>query len=241
MSTFRRWLSLLGPTLLALALVPVAAWAQAPESKVYAPGPFDQLEVDGSARIRLSQGDRDEVVVIGDAGVQNGVEVRLVGSRLRINPSGDWKFWNSDRLQINVQMRKLSRLTLSGTGDLHAAGRVTSEQLAIGISGAGQVRFDDLKVDQLRFDISGAGDGQLAGQVDELKLGISGKGKLLAEQLRAGTAIVSISGVGNARLWVTDQLRTGISGVGHVDYWGEPTVKRSTSGLGSVNSLGAKR
>ena len=116
------------------------------------------------------------------------------------------------------------------------------EQLAISISGAGLVRFDDLKVDQLRFEVSGAGDGQLAGRVDELKLSISGKGKVQAEQLRAGVAIVGISGVANARLWVIDELRLGITGVGHVDYWGEPAVvKRSTSGLASINNLGPKR
>jgi hypothetical protein len=225
--------------LLLLALFPVAAWAQPIEGKVYAPGPFDQLEVDGSARIRLTLGDRDEIVVDGDA---SGVELRLVDNRLRIHASGDWKFWNSERRRISVQMRKLSRLTLSGTGDVHAAGRVVAEQLAISISGAGLVRFDDLKVDQLRFEISGAGDGQLAGRVDELKLAISGKGKLVAEQLRAGVAIVAISGVANARLWVIDELRLAITGVGQIDYWGEPTVvKRSTSGLASINNLGPKR
>lgn len=242
MSRLPRWHVLLRSAALAIALVPAAASAQAPEGTVYTPGPFDQLEIDGSARIRLTLGDRDEIVVEGDAGAQSGVELRLVDNRLRINASGDWKFWNSERRRISVQMRKLSRLMLSGTGDVHAAGRVTAEQLTISIAGAGLVRFDDLKVDRLRFEISGAGDGQLAGRVDELKLSISGKGKLLAEQLRAGVAIVGISGVANARLWVADELRLGITGVGHIDYWGEPmVVKRSTSGLASVNSLGPKR
>ena len=228
--------------LLLLALFPVAAWAQPADGKVYTPGPFEQLEVDGSARIRLTLGDRDEIVVEGDANAQSGVELRLVDNRLRIHASGDWKFWNSERRRISVQMRRLTRLTLSGTGDVHAAGRVAAEQLAISISGAGLVRFDDLKVDQLRFEVSGAGDGQLAGRVDELKLSISGKGKVQADQLRAGVAIVGISGVANARLWVIDELRLGITGVGHVDYWGEPAVvKRSTSGLASINNLGPKR
>lgn len=226
---------------LLLALFPFAVLAQSPEGKVHALGPFDQLEIDGSARIRLVQGERDEVVVAGDTGSQGAVELRLVNSRLRIHAPGDWKFWTTERLQITVQVRKLSRLMLSGTGEVHAPGRFAAEQLAIGISGAGQVRFDELEVDQLRFDISGAGDGQLAGRVDELKLAISGKGKVLAEQLRVGVAVVAISGVATTRLWVTDQLRVAVAGVGQVDYWGEPVVKRSTSGLASINALGPKR
>jgi hypothetical protein len=226
---------------LLFVLFPLVAGAQAPEGKVYAPGTFDQLEIDGSARIRLVQGDRDEIVVAGDGGSQSAVDLRLVNDRLRIHAPGDWKFWTSERLQITVRVRKLSRLMLSGTGEVHAAGRFRAEQLAISIAGAGLVRFDELDVDQLRFDISGAGDGQLAGRVDELRLSISGKGKVLAEQLRAGVAVVAISGVATTRLWVADQLRVAVAGVGQVDYWGEPVVKRSTSGLASINPLGPKR
>ena len=109
------------------------------------------------------------------------------------------------------------------------------------VVGRGLVRFDALNAAALAFHVSGAGDGQLAGQVGDLNLSVSGKGKLMAEQLRATHATVSISGIGNAQLWVTDSLRVGISGVGNIDYWGRPEVTRSTSGLGSVNSLGDKR
>lgn len=223
--------------LLALALWPAWSLGQPSEGRVYAPGPFEQLDIEGAAQVRLSQADRDEVIVQGGG----NVDVQLVDGRLRINPSGDWKFWNSDRLQVHVRMRKLTRLSLSGTGDVHAPARFVCDRLSISISGAGLARFDDLKAAQLRFDISGAGDGQLAGQVDEFKLAISGKGKVAAEQLRAGLAVVAISGVGQARLWAVDELRVGVSGVGHVDYWGEPTVKRGTTGIATVNSLGPRR
>jgi hypothetical protein len=225
----------------ALAIAASAAFAQAPEGKVYTLGPFDRLEVDGTARITLTQGERDQVFVAGDAAVQRGVEVQVTNHRLHIQSGGGWKFWNSDRLQIEVQVRQLSQLVLSGNGDVMAAGPFRSDQLAVSISGAGSVRFDRLTAGRLKFDISGAGDAQLAGQVNELALSVSGKGKLLAEQLRAGSASVSISGVGNANVWVTDTLKVSISGVGTVDYWGQPEVRRSVSGLGSVNALGDKR
>jgi hypothetical protein len=227
--------------LFALALLAAGAFAQAPDGKLYAPGPFDRLEVDGSAQIRLTQGDRDQVFINGDASVQKGVEVELVNNRLYIRPAGSWKFWNDTRLQIDVQMRQLSRLSLSGNGDLYAPGPIKCDQLTISVSGAGLARFDDLRADELKFDISGAGDGLLAGQVDRLKLSVSGKGKLLASELRAASATVSISGVGNASLWVTETLRVSVSGVGHVDYWGQPDVKRSISGVASVTSRGDKQ
>jgi hypothetical protein len=226
--------------LLALAATSAAAQATA-EGKLYAPGAFDRIEVDGTAQVRISQGERDQVFVVGDADVQSGVEVALVGNRLMVRSSGAWKFWSKSKVQVDVQVRRLSQLTLSGAGDVHAPGPIRSERLAIGISGAGTIRFDDLSAGTLKFDISGAGDGQLAGQVGDLGLSVSGKGKFAADQLRAARAAVSISGVGGAQLWVTERLRVSISGVGTVEYWGRPEVERSTSGLGSVNSLGDKR
>jgi hypothetical protein len=233
-------------SLVLLTLIAAAAQAQAPDSRpegrTYELGSFDRLELDGSAKVRLSQGERDQVFIAGDDAVQKNVEIELSNGLLRIHPSGGWKFWNNSRLQVDVQMRRLSQLTLSGASDLYATGPIKTEKLSISISGAGLARFDELAAGVLRLDISGAGDAQLAGSADELGVSVSGKGKILAEQLRAGRATVSISGVGNANLWVTESLRVSISGIGNVDYWGQPQqVRRSTSGLGSINARGDKR
>ncbi|HEY4080742.1 MAG TPA: head GIN domain-containing protein [Burkholderiaceae bacterium] len=216
--------------------------AYAQDGKTYAPGPFDRLEIDGSAQVSISQGERDQVFIRGDDDVQQSVEVSLDGKRLSVHPTGSWKFWRSQRLQITVQMRQLRMLTLSGASDLKMDGPIKSDRLDIHVSGAGNVRADALDVGELRFEISGAGDGDLAGQVGKLGMTISGTGKLKAENLKAGRANVSISGAGSARLWVVDGIKVSISGIGDVDYWGKPTdVSRSTAGLGSITAHGEKR
>jgi len=96
-------------------------------------------------------------------------------------------------------------------------------------------------MDSLKFDISGAGEGQLSGKVDQLSLSVSGKGKIAAEQLRTASADVSISGVGNAALWAVHDLRVRISGAGHVTYWGQPRLSKSISGFGTVDAKGDKQ
>jgi hypothetical protein len=129
----------------------------------------------------------------------------------------------------------------SGANDVIAAGPLSGDQLTVNMAGSGVARFDQLQVGKLNFDISGAGEGQLAGKVDQLRLSVSGKGKIGAEQLRSDGASVSISGVGNAALWVVRALSVQISGAGHVDYWGQPTVRKSISGFGSVEARGDKQ
>jgi hypothetical protein len=232
--------------LAALLLGPVLAHAQPqaqpPEGRIYAPGPFDSVVLDGAGQVRLVQADRDEVFVMGDAQAQEDVDIRVKNGRLVIDLPGSWKFWNNGNgAQVEVRVRHLSRLTLSGANDVIAAGPITGDQLTVNMAGSGVARFEQLQVGKLNFEISGAGEGQLAGKVDQLRLSVSGKGKIGAEQLRTDGASVSISGVGNAVLWTVHTLNVQISGAGHVDYWGQPTVRKSISGFGSVEARGDKQ
>jgi len=122
--------------LAAAALIPAFAQAQAPEGKVYAPGEFDSLAVDGAGQVRVVQGDRDEVFVPGDAAAQEEVGVRLVGSRMQIDLPGGWKFWNnSSGTQVEVRVRHLVQLTMSGANDVSVPGPFSGDRLAISLAG----------------------------------------------------------------------------------------------------------
>lgn len=224
--------------LAALPLLASPAWAQQAGGRSYAPGSFQRLEISGSADVRLQQGDRDEVFISGDEDMQKSVQVLLRGNRLEVQPSGGWKFWRSSRLQMEVTVRNLEQLELSGNGEVHAPATFRAERLGVSISGSGLVRFDDLQAQRLHFAVAGSGEGQLRGQLNLLSLAISGKGKLMAEQLRSERAVVAISGVGQAQLWVTQSLNINIMGVGTVDYWGNPQLTRSSSGVAKINPRG---
>jgi hypothetical protein len=237
----RRRAALAGGLALALVLALAGPHAHADEGKLYTPGPFDRVEIDGSGQVRLVQGERDEVFVGGDDRMQEGVQVERRGDRLHVSLPGAWKFWNNGKAQVEIRMRSVSRITMSGAADLYAPGVVRSPQLAIDIAGAGLTHFDDLRAGKLSFTISGSGEGQLAGRVEEMRLSVSGRGKVTAGQLQVGDAHVSISGVGNADLWVTDNLRVDISGAGHVTYAGQPKIRQSISGLGSVDAIAERR
>lgn len=223
---------------LLLLLQSGAAAAQDGVGRSYSPGPFQRLEINGSADVRLQQGERDEVFISGDEDMQKSVQLLLRGNRLEVQPSGGWKFWRSKRLQMEVTVRNLEQLELSGNGEVHAPGTFRVDRLGVGIAGSGLVRFDDLQAQRLHFAIAGSGEGQLRGQANSLSLAISGKGKLMAEQLRSARGAVAISGVGQAQIWVTQSLSINIMGVGTVDYWGNPQLSRATSGVATINARG---
>jgi Putative auto-transporter adhesin, head GIN domain len=226
--------------LLALVVAPIAVWAQAAERRAQNLGPFDAIEIEGLADVRFTQGTVDQVVVEGDDAAQRAATFEVRGTLLSVRPSGAWKFWSNKRMQIHITARELKRVTIAGAADFTAALPVVAGKLAIQISGAGQAHFEQLKADELRFGISGAGEGQVSGSVSELNVNISGRGNFRGEKLMAQTAKVAVSGVGDAKLWVTQALNLSISGIGTVDYWGAPTVRRSVSGIGTVNDRGPK-
>jgi len=234
----KKTLILLGVAL--LAGLPGVASSQTPEGRTYTPGNFDAVEISGSADVRFTQGPSDQVFIRGDDEVQRAIVLEVRDGRLRIDQGGAWRFWDPNRVRIEVQARDLTRVTISGAGDFVAPAPVRAERLVVSISGAGSARFERLDARRLTFQIAGKGDGQVAGTTKELFVKISGHGEFRGEDLRSELCEVQVSGVGNARVWTVDQLRLAVAGVGKIDYWGTPQVQRRISGAATINERGAK-
>jgi hypothetical protein len=227
-------------SVLAITLLPALACAQGVDSRTYTPGSFEGVEIAGAAAVQFTQGAQDQVVVEGDEDAQRAVELEVRGGLLTIRPAGNWKFWNSRRLQLQVTARELKRVSISGAADFVAPAPVQAGRLVVSISGAGLARFDQLRADQLSFTVSGAGDGQFAGRARTLAINVSGKSEFRGEQLHAESAQVRVSGIGNVKTWVTGDLNVSVSGIGTVDFWGSPQVQRQASGISRVNDHGPK-
>jgi hypothetical protein len=210
------------------------------EGRTYTPGPFDSIEISGSADVRFTQGPSDLVIVRGDDEVQRAIVLEVDHGKLRIDQGGAWRFWDPNRVRIEVQARELARVSISGAGDFVAPAPVRADTLTVSISGAGSARFARLDAQKVLFGIAGKGDGQVAGTTKELIVKISGHGEFRGENLRADLCEVQVSGVGNARIWSVEQLRVAVAGVGKIDYWGTPQVHRRISGAATINERGAK-
>jgi Putative auto-transporter adhesin, head GIN domain len=220
-----------------------SAWAQSAgegERRSYAPGAFDTVVISGTATVRFTQGQTDEVTVEGDESVQRSVGLSTDGSRLMVSTSGSWKFWANRRIQLNVTARELKGVHISGSASFHVPQRLKSDQLSVSISGAGTVAFDQLQVDSLKFSVSGSGDGTAAGQARTVSVAVSGRGKFDGEHLESESAKVAISGIADVALWAQRELSVGVGGFGNVDYWGNPQVRRAVSGRADIRHRGDK-
>jgi len=231
--------------LVGLALLAGLSTAEAqparPEGKVYTPGPFDTIEISGSAWVTFTQGPVDAVTVFGGDEQLHGSVFRVRDGRLVIDQSGSWKFWESGRMRVEVTARELRRVTISGAASFLAPAPVRADKLVVRISGAGSARFHRLDAESLTFDISGHGEGTVAGSVQKLSLDISGRGDFRGAGLRAERSAVAIAGVGDVEVWAVQDLAIAVAGIGKVDYWGTPaSVRRSISGAATINDRGAR-
>ena len=211
------------------------------EGRAYQPGPFDSIEISGSAMVRFTQGAIDQIFIEGDEDTQKAVQLELRDRLLQIRPNGAWKFWNNKRVQIHFTARDLRRVAISGAADWQALQPLQLNSLSVHISGAGLVRMDQLKADALSFQVSGAGDGQVAGSVNQLNIQVTGRSDFRGENLMSQRAAVKVSGIADVKVWVVQDLAVTVSGVGTVEYWGSPNVQRHASGIARINDRGAKR
>lgn len=216
--------------------------ADAPLGRSYAPGAFDSMAFEGSATVRFVQGERDEVFIEGDEDVQRAITLELNGTRLTLRTTGGWMVWRQgSRARVQVTARELKEVRISGAADFVATETVNTPMLAIDIAGAGLARFEKLHTEELRFTVSGSGDGHFQGTAQRVRLSIAGRGDFFGENLKAERVRIGISGVGKARVWATQELNARVSGIGQVDYWGEPPeVNKRSAGFGRFVDRGAK-
>ncbi|MCB1183328.1 DUF2807 domain-containing protein [bacterium] len=184
------------------------------ETRSFALDDFDEIIIGGAFAVDVRLGDDQDVAVTVDDNLWDLLEVTVDGGRLRI----DWTdpVDPDDDCRIAITARRL---------------------VAMGVSGAGEVRVHDFRGDEFAFKLSGAAELEMDGEVDRLVLQVSGAGDIDTRDLRAKHVKVRISGAGNANITATESLDAEVSGVGNIDYWGDPAEKHTrVSGLGDIDA-----
>jgi hypothetical protein len=175
---------------------------------------FQSIELGGALDLIVHVGAAEQKVVIsGDDNLVSKVETRVSGGKLHVEHEG----WMRPELpmQIEVWLPKLE---------------------AIEASGASDIDVDNLVGERFELELSGAGDIELRGKVDQLEVELSGAGDVDARTLEAKRVAIDISGAGEAKVWTTEKLDVDISGAGEVEYWGNPSeIQQDISGAGSLH------
>jgi hypothetical protein len=190
-----------------------------------------------SAEIIIQQGDKENVEIEADDNLLPQLSTEVLSGRLTItSKQTDWNVSvnPSQPVKMTITARDLNEIVLSApVGDLEVNGLQT-KTLKLVLSGGAQIKLNELQVDLLDSELSGAGDIQASGTANEIKLILSGLGNFDAADLKSDKATIELTGMGNATVRVERELAATVSGAGSVQYFGNPRVEQKVNGAGSV-------
>lgn len=201
---------------------------------------FDEVAMRVAGKVLITQGNKNEVILEGDADLLEEIETEVRGGRLNIKNKRE-RWWSNNnrrsRLTVYITVKKLRGAYVSGSGDIISQNTLKTDDFTASIAGSGDIEID-VEAEYVESKISGSGNVELQGKSDRAKLSISGSGKYLAEKLIVGDYQISMSGSGRGSINVEGDLDVRISGSGKIYYMGRPTsVNSSVSGSGSVRKI----
>jgi hypothetical protein len=179
-------------------------------------GTFDAITVDSTYEVTVHQSDQYKVIAHGSQQELDAVSVQRHGSTLEIGTKdGFWFCFPcvTQPMSVDVYLPDLK---------------------AVEISGASRVAADDMTLNGLKVEISGASNLNLKSTINKLTGEVSGAGKLAAKESTINSADIAVSGAGRAQLGTVNTLKASASGSGDITYKSVNSLEEDESGAGRV-------
>jgi len=176
---------------------------------------FRSVRLEGSARVRITIGQPQQVTLTGDDNIVPLIETTVDGDELRIGSNEGYS--PKRQLEVTITVASLRGFDLRGSGD---------------------VRIDGLNEQDFSVDIRGSGDLAAHGKADTVRAAIRGSGNVDLTGVTAKSADASISGSGDVRVNASDSVKASIAGSGDIRYKGDPPqVEENIAGSGKVRKM----
>jgi hypothetical protein len=204
---------------------------------------FDRVAIKDYGELLLTQGTEESLTIDAPEDILPKIRAEVTNRKLVIGIEGGWLDKIGDAIAGTMRGKWIKyELSVIELRELHVLGAlkaslldITSDELALRLSGAGSINVEQLTTQDFTVELTGAGAVNVQGTAASQVVALSGAGSYFAPNLQSQQAKVRVSGVGSASVWAVDELKAAVQGVGSIDYHGSPTVTRSVTGLGSIN------
>jgi hypothetical protein len=197
---------------------------------------FDKISYSISGELEITQGNKEELILIGDSEDLEKIITVVDGGKLKIYTKN-----NNSRLGnviVKVTVKELSGLSIAGSGNVEFKSDLKTGDFDLDLSGSANIVCPNIAANELDIDLAGSGNIRIGGELEsELEISIAGSGNVDCADLKAKEVEVKIAGSGDVKVWATDELESNIVGSGNVYYKGRPLVDAETSGSGKTKPL----
>jgi hypothetical protein len=171
--------------------------------------PAAPLTVDAPVHLHFTRGDHVSMTVSGSPALVSALH--WDNNHLSIN---DGPIIRHHELRVEIVAPRMPPLNLNGARD---------------------VNLENLSQDELRINLSGAGNVEASGKVHVATVSSSGVGNVDLGDLDATDATVSVAGAGNIDVNASGKVNANVAGAGNVTLHRKPAQLTSQiSGIGSV-------
>jgi hypothetical protein len=199
---------------------------------------FKGIAAGGPLVIRVTIGNTESIRFEGNQDAIAELVTEVIDGILTIKPKTKWSDWSrryrKPEITVYINAKKLSSLTMSGSGNLEVTNAINGSELVATLSGSGNIRAR-ASVNSLTSVLSGSGNINLSGKADDASLTISGSGSFKGQNFAAAKVSVQISGSADVYIKASQRIDAVISGSGSVIYSGDPKVTKTIIGSGSVS------
>jgi hypothetical protein len=199
---------------------------------------FNQLQFATTGHMTIIQGAKEALTIKGDDNIVKLIHTEVTNHVLKISMDNNLAI-NADSLTFTLMVKNLSKVELSGFGDIKSEG-LKSDAFQLDLTGAGSLNLQNVAFKSMKVTMSGFGSADLQGTAASETVTITGAGSYMAGDLKSSTAEFNLGGLGNAQVWATDTLQVSITGAGNLEYYGKPKLTQNVTGIGRVKSLGNK-
>ena len=184
-------------------------------TKTITAGDYDHIKSIGSADIHLSKGTEGVIAVTTDDNLHVYIDIKVENNTLIIKIKDNINIKTKKGFNINVPFESLSKVTLTGAGDMDSKDPISSEEFKVGLSGSGNVVLE-VNASKVQTEIAGSGNISLSGTYGNLKVKLKGSGNFVGTGMSSQTTEVNIGGSGNMKLsGTTSSLEIQVIGSGN--------------------------
>lgn len=188
---------------------------------------FAGVHVSSGIDVYLSEGDDFEVRVEADENLMEVILTEVKGNMLVVR-TDRYGIRRAKSKRVHVTLPDLEELKISSAGDCVGRTPFTCDDLRLDISSAGDLSLE-VEADRIDLDISSSGDAKIEGSAKILNVSLSSAGDLHAFDLIADKVDVNVSSAGDARVHATEEISMNASSAGNIYYRGGAEVIRSKS------------
>ncbi len=198
---------------------------------------FNGINLSGSYDYYVKQGNTNAVRVEAPAKVLPYIITEVKNGVLNVytkNHTNWGNLFKNEKIAVYITAKDINSIKLSGSGDVFFKEGINSTDMAVTLSGSGDV-VGKINASSVECTLTGSGDLKISGRAENAKIKLTGSGDLSARELQTVNTYVELVGSGDVDVNVSGSLNAKLAGSGDIRYSGNPkSVSKSKSGSGSI-------